>query len=281
MGWYLARRLAAALVTVWIVATAGFLLVEIIPGDPARQLAGPGASAESLAAIREAYGFDDPLPLRYLDSMARMAQGDLGYSFAKAEPVTDVLLRSLPPTLLLTAMAFTVEVLIAVPLALWVVRRGGFMDRLLVILAGATAAIPAFLVGLLLIYVFAFRLRIFPLGGAGSPAAYVLPVLTLGVPFGLVLARLLRTATSRTSPSARLSARRAVRCSGATCCPTRCCRCSRSWRSTSRVSSPASPWSKWSSPCPAWGPTCCWGSSGWTPRSSSASASSLACSWRS
>ena len=193
MGWYLARRLAAALVTVWIVATAGFLLVEIIPGDPARQLAGPGASAESLAAIREAYGFDDPLPLRYLDSMARMAQGDLGYSFAKAEPVTDVLLRSLPPTLLLTAMAFTVEVLIAVPLALWVVRRGGFMDRLLVILAGATAAIPAFLVGLLLIYVFAFRLRIFPLGGAGSPAAYVLPVLTLGVPFGLVLARLLRT----------------------------------------------------------------------------------------
>ena len=63
MGWYIARRLAAALVTVWIVATAGFLLVEIIPGDPARQLAGPGASAESLMAIREAYGFDDPLPV--------------------------------------------------------------------------------------------------------------------------------------------------------------------------------------------------------------------------
>jgi peptide/nickel transport system permease protein len=62
-----------------------------------------------------------------------------------------------------------------------------------IVLAGATAAIPAFLVGLLLIYVFAFRLRIFPLGGAGSPLAYVLPILTLGVPFGLVLARLLRT----------------------------------------------------------------------------------------
>ena len=57
MGWYIARRLGAALITVWIVATAGFLLVEIIPGDPARQLAGPGASVESLAAIREAYGF--------------------------------------------------------------------------------------------------------------------------------------------------------------------------------------------------------------------------------
>ncbi len=92
MGWYVVRRLLAALVTVWIVATAGFLLVEIIPGDPARQLAGPGASAASLAAIREAYGFDDPLPMRYVESLTRMAQGDLGYSFAKAEPVIDVLL---------------------------------------------------------------------------------------------------------------------------------------------------------------------------------------------
>lgn len=193
MAWYIGKRLAAALVTVWIVATAGFLLVELIPGDPARQLAGPGASAETLASIREAYGFDDPLPVRYVDSMLRMAQGDLGYSFAKAEGVVQVLSRSLPPTLLLTGLAFLVEVLIAIPLALWVVSRGGLADRLLVILAGATAAIPAFLVGLLLIYVFAFRLKLFPLGGAGSPAAYVLPVLTLGVPFGLVLARLLRT----------------------------------------------------------------------------------------
>jgi peptide/nickel transport system permease protein len=193
MRWYIARRLVAALVTVWIVATAGFLLVEIIPGDPARQLAGPGASAESLAAIRAAYGFDEPLPVRYVESLARMAHGDLGYSFAKAEPVTDVLLRSLPSTLSLTALAFLLEIAIAVPLALWVVSRGGLADRLLVIVAGATAAIPAFLVGLLLIYLFAFRLRLFPLGGSGSPAAYVLPVLTLGVPFGLVLARLLRT----------------------------------------------------------------------------------------
>jgi peptide/nickel transport system permease protein len=193
MAWYVGRRLLAALVTVWIVATAGFLLVELIPGDPAAQLAGPGASAETLAMIREAYGFDDPLPVRYVDTLLRMAQGDLGHSFAKAEPVLSALLRSLPPTLLLTALAFGVEVLIAVPLALWVVSRGGLADRLLVIAAGLTAAVPAFLVGILLIYVFGFRLGWLPLGGSSSPAAYVLPVLTLGVPFGLVLARLLRT----------------------------------------------------------------------------------------
>jgi peptide/nickel transport system permease protein len=190
---YLARRLLAALVTVWIVATAGFLLVEIIPGDPARALAGPSASEEAVARIQQAYGFDDPLPVRYVTAMTRMVQGDLGWSFSKSEPVTDVLLRSLPSTLLLTGLAFGVEVLIAVPLALWVVSRGGLADRLLLMAAGTTSAIPAFLVGLLLIYVFAFRLDLLPLGGADSPAAFVLPVLTLGVPFGLVLARLLRT----------------------------------------------------------------------------------------
>ena len=132
--------------------------MEIIPGDPARALAGPSASAESIDRVRETYGFDDPLPVRYVAAMARMAQGDLGYSFSKAEPVTAVLLRSLPSTLLLTGLAFLVEVLIAIPLALWVVSRGGLADRLLLIAAGATSAIPAFLVGLLLIYVFAFRL---------------------------------------------------------------------------------------------------------------------------
>ncbi len=190
---YVLRRLLAALVTVWIVATAGFLLVEIIPGDPARALAGPSASEATIARIQETYGFDEPLPVRYVTAVTRMAQGDLGWSFSRSEPVTSVLLRSLPSTLLLTALAFGVELLIAIPLALWVVSRGGLADRLLLVAAGATSAIPAFLVGLLLIYVFAFRLDWLPLGGSDSPAAYVLPVLTLGVPFGLVLARLLRT----------------------------------------------------------------------------------------
>lgn len=190
----LARRLLAAVVTVWLVATAGFLLVEIIPGDPARSLAGPSASLETLERIRETYGFDDPLPIRYANAMLRMAQGDLGYSFAKAEPVSSVLLRSLPPTLTLTGLAFLAELVVAIPVALWVVsRRGRLADRLLLAAAGATSAIPAFLVGLILIYIFAFRLGWLPLGGAGSPQAYVLPVMTLGVPFGLVLARLLRT----------------------------------------------------------------------------------------
>lgn len=190
---HVGRRLLTALITVWLVATAGFLLVELIPGDPAVSLAGPGASDETVARIREAYGFDDPIPERYLTAMVRLAQGDLGHSFAKGQPVRDVLVTSLPSTLQLTALAFAAELAIGIPLALWVVgRRSRWPDRLLLGAAAATSAIPTFLVGLVLIYVFAFWLGWLPLPG-GRPPSLVLPVLTLGVPFGLVLARLLRT----------------------------------------------------------------------------------------
>ena len=192
---YVGRRLLTALITVWLVATAGFLLVEMIPGDPARSLAGPSASEETVQRIREAYGFDDPLPQRYLLTMTRMVQGDLGDSFSRGDPVATVIARSLPQTLTLTGLAFLAEVAIGVPLALWVVsRRSRWADRFLLGSAALTSAVPSFLIGLVLLYVFAFVLHWLPLPGPrAGPAAYLLPVLTLGVPFGLVLARLLRT----------------------------------------------------------------------------------------
>jgi peptide/nickel transport system permease protein len=191
---YLTGRVAATVITLWLLATAGFLLVELIPGDPARLLAGPKASADTLQRISEAYGFDEPAWVRYTESVSRLATGDFGYSFSRSEDVSAVIGRSLPPTLLLTALAFAAEVALAIPLALFVVgTRNRFVDRALVAAAGATSAIPPFLVGLILLYLFAFRFGWLPLGGGGSPAAYVLPVASLAVPFGLVLARLLRT----------------------------------------------------------------------------------------
>ena len=191
---YLTSRLAATIITLWLLATAGFLLVELIPGDPARTLAGPQASADTIQRIKEAYGLDETLWVRYTESVSKLARGDFGYSFSRSEAVSSVIGRSLPPTLLLTSLAFAVEVTLAIPLALLVVsRRNRIADNVLVAAAGATSAIPPFLVGLILLYLFAFRLGWLPLGGSGSPASYVLPVASLAVPFGLVLARLLRT----------------------------------------------------------------------------------------
>jgi len=193
---YIVRRLVATVVTLWLLATIGFVLVQLIPGDPARQLAGPTAPAAVVEKIRHAYGFDRPLLERYGLMLQRFAHGDLGYSFSRSEAVRSVVARDVKQTLTLTVLAFVTEVAIGIPLALFVVsRKGRAADRTLLTAAGASSAVPGFLIGLLLLYFFAFKLPWFPLGGAGPLFSryYVLPVLSVGVPFGLVMARLLRT----------------------------------------------------------------------------------------
>ncbi|MGE5226616.1 MAG: ABC transporter permease [Planctomycetaceae bacterium] len=193
MSRYVVRRLLLALVTLWVLATLGFLLVEAIPGDPARQLAGPTASVQTVAEIRHAYGFDRPAWDRYVSTLERYAHFDLGFSFSRSEPVRSVIGRDIGHTLALTALAFVGEVAIGIPLALFVTgRRSRVADGSLIAAAGTTSAIPTFLVGLLLLYAFAFRLRWFPLGGTDGWRSYVLPVLTVAVPYGLVFARILR-----------------------------------------------------------------------------------------
>src|SRR5262249_54979381 len=139
---------------------------------------------------------DKPIAERYLVLLERFSRGDFGYSFSRGEQVRSVVVSGAQRTILLTVLAFITEVVIGIPLALFVVsRRGRLADRLLLTAAGAGSTVPGFLIGLLLLYVFAFRLRLFPLGGAGPLFSryYVLPVLSVGVPFGLVLARLIRT----------------------------------------------------------------------------------------
>ena len=193
---YVARRLVAVVVTLWLLATIGFVLVQLIPGDPARQLAGPTAPASVVEKIRHAYGFDRPILDRYGLMLDRFTHGDLGYSFSRSEAVRSVVARDAKRTLLLTVLAFATEVAIGVPLAVFVVsRKRRLADRSLLAAAGASSSVPGFLIGLLLLYVFAFKLGWFPLGGVGPLFSryYVLPVLSVGVPFGLVMARLLRT----------------------------------------------------------------------------------------
>jgi len=182
-------------ITLWLLATLGFILVQLIPGDPARQLAGPTAPAETINRIRHAYGFDKPFFERYGLMLERFAHGNFGYSFSRSEPVRSVIARGAKRTLLLASLAFLVEVIIGIPLSVFVVsRRGRLADRLLLAAAGASSTVPGFLIGLILLYAFAFRLHLFPLGGTGPLFSryYVLPVLSVGLPFGLVLARLLR-----------------------------------------------------------------------------------------
>lgn len=196
MGSYVLKRLAAVVITLWLLATIGFALVQLIPGNPGRQLAGPTAPGSVVERIDRAYGFNKPFIERYLVTLGHLVQGNLGYSFSRGEAVRAVVVSGVQRTLTLTVLAFAVEIIIGIPIALFVVsRKGRVADRLLLAAAGASSAVPGFLIGLLLLYFFAFRLRLFPLGGVGPLFSryYVLPVLSVGVPFGLVMARLLRT----------------------------------------------------------------------------------------
>jgi ABC-type dipeptide/oligopeptide/nickel transport system permease component len=139
---YIVRRLVLALVTLWALATLGFLLVEAIPGDPARQLAGPTASVETVEAIRHAYGFDQPAWDRYVATLERYGHFDLGYSFSRSENARSVIARDVGHTLTLTLFAFVGELLIGIPLAVLVTsRKGRLADGSLVAAAGAPAAL--------------------------------------------------------------------------------------------------------------------------------------------
>jgi peptide/nickel transport system permease protein len=215
------RLLWAALVVV-VVTTLSFLVIEVLPGDPARMLVGPQASAQDVARARQIYGLDRPLLARYarfwgrlvhlgpevIDkkdkehrSCASVAAGvhmDLGYSFTFRKPVVDLLAAKIPRSFELGVAAFLMQALLGVGLGvLSASRRGSRFDQATL---GATAlgmSAPVFLIGLLAQYVLAYRLRVLPYDGYGKTAAeqlrsLVLPAITLAALGTALYARLAR-----------------------------------------------------------------------------------------
>lgn len=220
----LMRRLAWGMIVVVGVATLSFVVAQILPGDPARMMLGPHASAADVARAREIYGLDRPLPVQYARYWARLlhrapAPGnapqerarhrscaalgaglhlDLGYSLLYRKPVLDLLAAKIPRSAELALGAVLVQLTLGIALgALASARPGTSWDDAVtgVSLLGISA--PTFLVGLLLQYVIAYKWRLLPLDGYGTTGAehlrsLVLPSLTLGVFGSALYARLLR-----------------------------------------------------------------------------------------
>jgi peptide/nickel transport system permease protein len=191
------RRLGRLLVSLWVVVTASFLMIHLIPGDPIRAALGPTAPADLVAAKRLELGLDDPLWTQYADYLKRLFSGDLGTSLQSQLPVSDVIAQRLPATLVLAVLAFALAVAIAVPVgvAIGVLTRRGHGRRTEL---GFTAVsvvlgiIPDFLIGVGLVFVFGVSLQWLPVAGNQTPAAYVLPVLCLALGPAAILARILR-----------------------------------------------------------------------------------------
>lgn len=166
---YVAQRTAVALLLVWLVATLVFMLLHLVPGDPAELLLSQGGISPdpaAVAALRERMGLNDPLLVQYGNYMVGLFQGDLGYSLQDGQSVAAEVALRLPRTLELIFAAALIATILGVPLGtLAAIRAGGLADRIVGILASTALSTPVFVIGSLMILLFAQILRIMPAGG--------------------------------------------------------------------------------------------------------------------
>ncbi len=200
---YVARRLLQAVPTVLLASVVVFLMIYLIPGDPASTILGPNAFPDQVAALRQEMGLDQPLPVQYLIWLGRVLRGDLGESFINGFPVAELLLRRLAATVQLTVAALLLAVALAFVVGMTsVMYRGRLGGRLAMAWLGLSYAVPTFWLGVLLIILFSVQLGVLPPTGYESIVTnpgegwryLLLPALTLGVYTSSVLARFLRSA---------------------------------------------------------------------------------------
>ncbi|RDJ16991.1 ABC transporter permease [Rhizobium grahamii] len=225
----LSRRLVGLIVTLAIVSLLIFVVMDLLPGDPASIMLGTSASPETLANLRHELGLDQPLLWRYGEWLAGVYRGNLGQSYTYGVPVAGLILERLAVTLPLALIAIALSVAIAIPLgALAAAHRGGAPDVVASIFSQVGIAVPGFWVALLLIMLFSTALGWMPAGGFpgwGSgiwPAlkALVMPAIALALPQAAVLTRVTRSAVletlhedfTRTALAKGLSKRRVLWC---------------------------------------------------------------------
>jgi peptide/nickel transport system permease protein len=171
------------------------LLLYALPADPAVLIAGRSATPATVAAIRHELGLDQPLVLQFLHYLAGILHGDLGRSYTQKTAVLPLILARLPATLILMAAGIVVEVILGITLGtIAAVRRGGLVDRMVMMASFVGVSAPQFVVALLLLYVFAAMLGWFPMSGYGTPNHVVLPAMTLGILGAGWYARMVRSA---------------------------------------------------------------------------------------
>ncbi|EIJ9245126.1 glutathione ABC transporter permease GsiC [Salmonella enterica] len=191
---YVLKRLLGLIPTLLIVAVLVFLFVHLLPGDPARLIAGPEADAQVIALVRQQLGLDQPLHVQFWRYITHVLQGDFGTSMVSRRPVSEEIASRFLPTLWLTITSMIWAVLfgmaIGIAAAVW---RNRWPDRLGMTLAVTGISFPAFALGMLLMQIFSVDLGWLPTVGADSWQHYILPSLTLGAAVASVMARFTRS----------------------------------------------------------------------------------------
>lgn len=191
----LSSRLLYTIPVLWLVVSAVFLLIHLVPGDPIQAMLGEGAAATDLLAARHAYGLDQPIGKQYLQYWNGVLHGRLGQSIRLNQDVGRVIWERYPYTLRLTIAALVIALLLSIPAGVRSAqRRDRWDDRLLSVVSLFGLSFPNFALGPILILFFAIKLGLLPVSGAGGWEHLVLPAITLGGALAAILTRMVRTA---------------------------------------------------------------------------------------
>ncbi|AWK88366.1 glutathione ABC transporter permease GsiC [Azospirillum thermophilum] len=192
---YLIRRVAGIVPVLLVISLFVFGFVHLLPGDPARLVAGPDATAQDIALIRQDLGLDRPLHVQYLRFVSNAVQGEFGLSLKTKRPVIEEIGERFMPTLWLTVVSMVWATLAGLVIGVAsAVRRGRWPDYMGMVVAVSGIAFPSFWLGLLLIDLFSVQLGWLPTGGYGTWQHFIMPSLTLGVGVAAVMARFTRSA---------------------------------------------------------------------------------------
>lgn len=187
-------RLLRAAVTIVMVVSFAFIVLRL-SGDPAQIIMGADADPQAVAAFRRAWGLEEPLWVQYLSYFGAILQGDLGRSMRDGRDAIVLVVERIPATLALTIPALLIKLCIGIPAGITAaLHRNSAIDRAVMVLAVAGFTVPSFVLGLLLVLVFAVQLGWLPSGGQDSWRHAILPIVTMGVGGAAVLARFTRSA---------------------------------------------------------------------------------------
>lgn len=203
MLWFAFLRLIGLLTTLLAASVVIFVVLEVIPGDPAEVMLGLNAQADTLAALRAELGLNAPVSTRYVNWLLGMLQGEFGVSYTYSVPVSELISERIQVSLPLATGALILSTVIAIPIGVYSARyHGKIIDTGIMSVAQIGIAIPNFWIAILLVYMFAIVLRVLPSGGFpgwdvsffGSLQALLLPVIALALPQASILARVMRSA---------------------------------------------------------------------------------------
>lgn len=181
------------ILTVLLISTIIFLVIRVIPGDPALVIAGIDATESDISAIRIKLGTDRSLPAQYIQWIWAILRFDFGRSMISGQPVSQLILERFPLTLTLALMGMMLSIFVAIPLGvISAVKRWSIWDYFGMVLSQVGMAIPSFWLGILLLLILSVKVKLFPLFGSGTIKHLILPAISLGIARAAVLLRLTR-----------------------------------------------------------------------------------------